>query len=83
MLALDITYRHNWNTHVTGYNVNSGSGQNPSVLNSGSAEVFAFAPAIEYSWKPNLGVLLGTRVIPTSHNTNATVTPAVAINFVH
>jgi hypothetical protein len=84
VLALDATYRHNWNTRVNGYNLDSGSGQNPSVLlNSGSAEVFAFAPAIEYSWKPNLGVLLGTRVIPASHNTNATVTPAVAINFVH
>jgi hypothetical protein len=84
VLALDVTYRHNWNTRVTRYNIDSGSGQNPSVLlNSGSAEVFAFAPAIEYSWKPNLGVLLGTRVIPASHNTNATVTPAVAINFVH
>jgi hypothetical protein len=84
VLALDVTYRHNWNTRVTGYNIDSGSGQNPSVLlNSGSAEVFALAPAIEYSWKPNLGVLLGTRVIPASHNTNATVTPAVAINFVH
>ena len=83
VLALDVTYRHNWNTRVSGYNVDSGSAQNPSVLlNSGSSEVFAFAPAIEYSWKPNLGVLLGTRVIPASHNTNATVTPAVAINFV-
>lgn len=84
VLALDVTYRHNWNTRVTGYDVNSASGQNPNVLlNSGSAEVFAFAPAVEYSWKPNLGVLLGTRVIPASHNTNATVTPAVAINYVH
>jgi hypothetical protein len=84
VLALDITYRHNWNTNVSGNNINSGSGQNPSVLlNSASAEVFAFAPAIEYSWKPTLGVLLGTRIIPASHNTNATVTPAVAINFVH
>jgi hypothetical protein len=83
VLALDVTYRHNWNTHVSGYTVDSGSRQNPGVLlNSGSAEVFAFAPAIEYSWKQNLGVLLGTRVIPSSHNTNATVTPAVAINFV-
>ncbi len=84
VLAIDVTYRHNWNTRVTGFNVDSGGGQNPNVLlNSGSAEVFAFAPAIEYSWKPDLGVLLGTRVIPASHNTNATVTPAVAINFVH
>jgi hypothetical protein len=45
--------------------------------------VFGFAPAIEYSWKPNLGVLLGARVIPASHNIHATITPAVAINFVH
>jgi hypothetical protein len=83
VLALDATYRHNWNTRVTGYNAASSSGQNPAVLqNLGSSEVFAFAPAIEYSWKPSLGVLLGTRVIPASHNTNATVTPAVAINFV-
>ena len=83
VLALDVTYRHNWNTCVSGYDADSGSGQNSGVLlNSGSSEVFAFAPAIEYSWKPNVGVLLGTRVIPASHNTNATVTPAVAINFV-
>jgi hypothetical protein len=32
--------------------------------------------------KPTLGVLLGTRVIPASHNTHATITLAVAINFV-
>jgi hypothetical protein len=45
--------------------------------------VFTFAPAVEYSWKPSVGVLLGLRVIPASHNTNASITPAVAINFVH
>jgi hypothetical protein len=83
VLALDVTYRHNWNTRVTGYNVDSGGGQNPSSVWLGSSEVFAFAPAIEYSWKPTLGVLLGTRVIPSSHNTNSTITPAVAINYVH
>ena len=81
VLALDAVYRHNWNTRVTGYS----SLQNPSsvLLTSGSSEVFAFAPAVEYSWKPSIGVLLGTRVIPASHNTHATVTPAVAINYVH
>jgi hypothetical protein len=85
VLALDVTYRHNWNTQVTGYNASPSSAQNPSsvLLNSGSSEVFAFAPAIEYSWKSNLGVLVGTRVIPPSHNTNSTVTPAIAINYVH
>jgi len=86
VLALDATYRHNGNTSVTGYNaLDPSSVQNPPSirLNFGSSEVFAFAPAIEYNWKPNLGVLIGTRVIPASHNTNATITPAVAINFVH
>ena len=82
VLALDATYRHNWNTRVTGYNVLDPN-KPPILLNSGSGEVFAFAPAIEYSWKPTLGVLLGTRLIPATHNTPATITPAIAINFVH
>ena len=86
VLALDVTYRHEGNTRVTGYNIlDPNSLQNPPTirLNSGSSDAFGFAPAIEYNWKPNLGVLLGTRVIPASHNTHATITPAVAINFVH
>jgi hypothetical protein len=86
VLALDTTYRHNWNTRVTGYNVSTpNSLQTPSSvrMDSGSSEVFAFAPAVEYSWKPSIGVLLGLRVIPASHNTDASITPAVAINFVH
>jgi len=82
VLALDATYRHTWNTRTSGYNI-SDPKPDSIQLNSGSTDAFGFAPAIEYSWKPNLGVLLGTRVIPASHNTNATVTPAVAINFVH
>jgi Putative MetA-pathway of phenol degradation len=86
VLALDVTYRHDGNTSVTGYNVlDPSSVQNPPSirLNTGSSDAFGFAPAIEYNWKPNLGVLLGTRVIPAGHNTHATITPAVAINFVH
>lgn len=86
VLALDATYRHNWNTSVTGYSVLNPNGmQNPPSIqmDSGSSEVFAFAPAVEYSWKSNLGVLLGTRVIPAAHNTHVSITPAVAINFVH
>jgi hypothetical protein len=86
VLALDVTYRHEGNTRVTGYNIlDPNSVRNPpsTRLNTGSSDAFGFAPAIEYNWKPNLGVLLGTRVIPASHNTHATITPAVAINFVH
>ena len=84
MLALDATHRHNGNTHANGFDIPASNGaQNPSniQMNSGSSEVFAVAPAIEYSWKPNLGMLVGTRVIPAAHNTHASITPAIAINF--
>ena len=86
VLASDATYRHNGNTLVIGNNVLNRSGvQTPSQVrtDSGSSEAFAFAPAVEYSWKPNLGVLLGTRLILGGHRTGTSVTPAVAINFVH
>jgi hypothetical protein len=86
VLALDATYRHNGNTRATGYNtLDANRVRNPSglQLDSGSSEAFGFAPAIEYSWKPNLGVLVGARIIPAAHNTHASITPAIAINFVH
>ena len=86
VLALDATYRHQGNTQVNGYNILARNRlQNSSAIrmDSGSSEAFGFAPAIEYSWKPNLGVLIGTRLIAGGHNTATSITPAVAINFVH
>lgn len=49
----------------------------------GAGDAFGLAPAIEYSWSSRLGVLLGTRIIPAGHNTAATVTPAIAVDYVH
>ncbi|MGC2705690.1 MAG: transporter, partial [Candidatus Acidiferrales bacterium] len=81
VLALDATYRHTGDTRVTGYDAGETP---PSVkLNSGSSDAVGFAPAIEYNWKSTLGVLLGTRVIAIGHNTAMTITPAIALNFVH
>jgi hypothetical protein len=71
VLALDVTYRHNGNTRATGYDTldpNRVQNRSSIQLDSGSSEVIAFAPAIESSRNPNLGVLLGTRVIPATHN---------------
>jgi hypothetical protein len=71
---------------VTGYNIlDPNSVQNPPSiqLESGSSDSFGFAPAVEYSWTPNLGVIFGARVIGGGHNTAISVTPVVAINFVH
>jgi hypothetical protein len=80
VLATDITYRNSGNTRVTGWYAN-----NPGavVFNSGWSDAWGVAPAVEYSWKPYLGVLLGVRLIPAGHNTSETITPAIAINFVH
>jgi hypothetical protein len=85
VLALDATCRHNGNTRAAGFDMLDPHSVNPPRihLDSGSSDAFGFAPAIEYSWKPNLGVLLGTRLIPSTHNTHASITPAVAINFVY
>jgi hypothetical protein len=86
VLALDATYRHEANTRVNEYNIldrNRLRNSSGIQTDSGSSEAFGFAPAIEYSWKPNLGVLIGTRLIAGGHNTATSITPAVAINFVH
>jgi hypothetical protein len=86
VLALDATYRHAGSTRVTGYSIlDRGSAPNPPSirLDSGTSGAFALAPAIEYSWTRNVGVLLGVRLIPAGHNTAATISPAIAINYVH
>jgi hypothetical protein len=84
VLALDATYRYTANTRLLGNNISSG-GQNPDsvLVNLGSAETSGFAPAVEYSWKSTIGVIVGTRVIPGGHNTPMTITPVIAINIVH
>lgn len=85
VLASDATYRHNGNTLVIGNNILNRNGAQSSGIrtDSGSSEAFALAPAVEYSWKPNLGVLLGARLILGGHRTATSITPAVAINFVY
>lgn len=81
VLALDATYRHQGSTRVTGYNI--ADVNRPVRLNSGSSEALGLAPAIEYNWGRSVGILLGIRIIPVGRNTARTITPAVAINYVH
>jgi hypothetical protein len=80
VLAFESTYRHSSETRVTGTNILDHANV---ALNSGSSETIAFAPAIEYSWKPTIGVLVGVRIIALGHNASPSITPAVALNFVH
>jgi hypothetical protein len=86
VLASDVMVRRTGNTRVTGTAALGPDGMPipPSTsMDLGSSEAFIVAPAVEYSWRPDLGVLLGVRVIAAGRNTAATITPALAINYVH
>lgn len=81
VLAMDATYHHQYNTPVSGYNIS-----NPAetiLLNSGSSQAFALAPAIEYNFSGKVGVIIGTRIFPAGKNTADSITPAIAVNIVH
>jgi hypothetical protein len=80
VFALDATYRHQGNTLVKGYNLTDPSV--PTSLQSGTGDAFGLAPAIEYNWKSNVGVLVGTRLFPAGRNTALSITPAIAVNYV-
>jgi hypothetical protein len=75
VFALDEVYHHSGNTQVVD--------ANGSVTNSGDSTAFQLAPAMEYNWTSNVGVIVGLRLIPAGRNTSASVTPAIAINIVH
>ena len=81
VLASDATYRHQYNTPVTGYNIS-----NPAdaiQLNSGPSQAFALAPAFEYNFNNKVGVIFGARLFPAGKNTTDSITPVIAINIVH
>ncbi|HLW85067.1 MAG TPA: hypothetical protein VKR60_07625 [Candidatus Sulfotelmatobacter sp.] len=81
VLALDATYRHQYNTPVSGSNISDPN--SPILLNSGPSQAFALAPAFEYNFNSKVGVILGTRLFPAGKNTTASITPVIAINIVH
>jgi hypothetical protein len=87
VLALDLIYSRNASTRVVGYQsplaTALAGATEPLRLNSGRSEAYGYAPAVEYSWTPNLGVLLGARIVTGGHNSHHSVTPAIAINYVH
>lgn len=83
VLALDLTWSRSDATHVVGYDDPLGLPSTPVRASSGRSEAFGFAPAVEYNFNANVGVLLGVRVIPGGHNVTRSVSPAIAINYVH
>lgn len=75
VLANDFVYTQYGNTRVS-----SASG---AKFDSGESHSFALAPAVEYNWSPNVGIIAGVRIFPSGVNTSASVTPAIAVNYVH
>jgi hypothetical protein len=75
--ALDVAWQRDASTKVTG------------LLNGASFErgypvskALILAPAVEYNFTSQVGVIVGARIVPAGRNTTASVTPAVAVNYV-
>lgn len=83
VLALDLFRNHDDATRVDGGMDPVDALPAPMHLQIGASDAYGYAPAVEYSFNANLGVLLGARVIVGGHDTPRSLTPAIAINYVH
>jgi hypothetical protein len=83
VIALDAVYRHDAVLTLSGATTDERGFSTLSTRTLPSRDSVGFAPAVEYSWRSTIGVLLGARVLGVGHNSAPSVTPAVAINFVH
>jgi hypothetical protein len=43
---------------------------------------FSLAPALEYNWSENAGVIAGVAFTVAGRNTSATVMPVMAVNWI-
>ncbi|BFI96509.1 MAG: hypothetical protein RSP_20190 [Rhodanobacter sp.] len=83
VLALDLFRSHGAASRIDGSTDPIHALPVPTHLRLGSSDAYGYAPAVEYSFNANLGVLLGARVIVGGHDATRSLTPAIAINYVH
>ncbi|WP_202049641.1 transporter [Sphingomonas sp. So64.6b] len=83
VLALDLIRNHEGPTRVAGFDIRDLADPLPVRYRSNVSTTFAIAPGVEYSWKANLGILFAARFIPKGRHNSASITPAVAINYVY
>lgn len=81
VLAMDLVYRHAASTRIVGRSTPDAAIEDVRV-DTGPHVSFALAPAVEYNWNANIGLLLGVRVIPHTSTAPASATPALALNMV-
>ena len=75
VLAFDVEADHWGRTRISG---RDGSGALIRRTSHKSWNV-GFAPAVEYNWSDRAGAIFGVWIVPKGHNTQASVTPAIAI----
>jgi hypothetical protein len=83
--ALDVIYEPDSSTRVVGQYplLDSNPAETVDVrAASGSSQSFAIAPAIEYNWTSDIGVIVGAKIFTAGRNTSAAVIPVAAINMV-
>lgn len=84
VFAMDLIYQHDDSTRVSGQEPDPATGSPERVDEaSGTAWRLGVAPAIEYNWNSRVGLIIGARWFFAGRNTNATITPAIALNMVY
>lgn len=81
--AVDFWLERDSPTHVVGFTAAAAGPLAPFSANSGSAHELYVAPAVEYNVSATLGVIAGARIFVTGRNETASMTPVIAINYVH
>ena len=77
VLALDVVYEHDANTHVAGFN---SAGR--IDLDSGPGHSWSLGPAIEYNFNDRVGIIAGAKLTVAGSNATATFIPVAAVNIV-
>lgn len=80
VLALDIFYQHSDLNTFHGKRGRDANG-NPNVTGTPSSEQFSLAPAFEYNWNTNLGLIAGVWFTYAGRNTSEFVSGVVAYNI--
>jgi hypothetical protein len=83
--ALDVVFDTAGSTQVSGIQPqpqHDGLTWNPIQSGSGSTRSLGLAPAAEFNWSANAGVIVGVKFVAAGHNTAAAVIPIAAVNLV-
>lgn len=81
VLAGDLVYEKENGAHVRGDVHTQGQALHPADVDLPSSWRVSVAPAVEYNWSPNAGVIVGALVSLDGRNSAAIVQPQVAINL--